>query len=71
MVLGRGAEQDLVALAPLHELADRRRGVLATIDQRDGTVVRRALDQVQRFVLAPVRGVGVALRRHDQREGTF
>jgi hypothetical protein len=68
MMLRRCAEEDLIARALLHELADRGRSIRAAVDVRHGVAMSGAPDQLQRLVRRPVGSVGMALGRHDQRE---
>ena len=68
VVLGRGGEEDLVALAALGHRADRGGGVLAAVDQRDRLTAGRALHELVRDLRCPVGIVGMPLRRDHQRD---
>ena len=70
VVLVRRAEQDLVALAALHERPDRRCGVLTAVDEGDRAVAGGAAHEAQRVLGRPVGGVGMALGRHHERDLT-
>jgi hypothetical protein len=68
MVLGRRAEEDLIAPALMHDLADRRRGIPTALDEDHRAAVGGALDERLGILGRPVRSVRMALGRDHQRQ---